>query len=79
MTPTIKETEAHQRWCPFARITTTNRMGRCTANSAAGWNRRNENDERAWQAAGVTCIGGDCMAWVSDGNRPGCGRCGLVR
>ena len=49
----MKEGEAREKWCPFARC------GKATSNAALN----RGNDREGQVAVGSLCIASDCMAW----------------
>ncbi|MBX9760674.1 MAG: hypothetical protein K2Y29_17980 [Beijerinckiaceae bacterium] len=53
----MTQEEAKESWCPFTRLTSTDREG--DPRAPAGFNRI----DSAFVMDGATCIGGDCMAW----------------
>ncbi len=73
----LTEDEAHEKWCPHARVTTYDKnifdfaegvtVGMCAANKQSDGTIR----------TGARCIASDCMSWRWATPGPGRGFCGL--
>ena len=75
----MTETEAMNKWCPFARTVESN--GGCVVQGTAH-NRKHHESNRLTFAHPNNCLVSDCMAWRTDGGHDSAGvetgYCGLA-